>query len=103
MTGTGVFFIGEPELVTGFRYAGVPGEVALTRGEVLASFQRVQGGGEKIVLFSRDAADLIREELTSWQYAGASPLVVEVPTLEGGGTPSSSLLELIREALGLPV
>ncbi len=97
------FFIGAPELVTGFRFAGVGGEVALTRNEVLSAFRSVQEGSVRVVVLSREAADLVREELTAWQQGGRYPLVVEVPPLEGGGLPSPSLLEMIREAVGLPV
>lgn len=103
MKSNGFAFIGGPELAIGLRFAGVPGETAVTREAALAAFRRVLQSDARIVVIDRDAADLIRPELVEWQFGGRYPLTVEIPSLEDGRPEPTTLLELIREAVGLAV
>jgi V/A-type H+-transporting ATPase subunit F len=124
------FFIGEAELVTAFRFAGVGGEAAGNRDEALTAFRTLTGAGvksavqagsatgaqaitaksgqageqtAKIVILTEQAADWIGDELTEWQLSGKYPLVVEVPGLAGRVSGRKTLVDSIREAIGIHV
>lgn len=97
------FVIAGPEWVTGFRYAGVAGQPVLDRQETLAAFASAPCRTAKIVIFDQECADLIREELNDWETGGQPPLVVEIPPWKAGENPGRPLVDLIREAVGLPV
>ena len=97
------WFIGEPELLTGFRFAGVDGTACFGRQDSLEAFAAAQSSGVRVVIFSQDVADQIREELVDWQLGGQCPLVVELPPLGGAVTPPKSLVDLIRSAVGISV
>jgi V/A-type H+-transporting ATPase subunit F len=103
MTDGGFLVIGEAEIVTGFRFAGVPGVVSLGRDDTLEAFRRSCAEGRQVVILTQDVAGLIRDELIAWQMGARCPLVVELPPLAGPVEGHKSLVELIRQAVGLHV
>jgi V/A-type H+-transporting ATPase subunit F len=100
------FAIGSSEIVVGFAYAGVSGRAAETREEALSAFREAVSGDEasyKVLVVTEDVAVLLEEELLEWQMSGAYPLVVEIPGLGGHIEGRKTLIESIREAIGLHV
>ena len=111
------FVIGERELVLGFKLAGVQGSYVSNRSEALDAFCRVTGktGGRdqivamaaqdrpKILILTEDVSDMLSEEVTEWQMAGKSPLIVEIPGLAGHIKGRKTLTDSIREAIGIQV
>ena len=96
--------IGDEDTVLGFRYAGIPGEVAETAEaarEALEACCRRRDVG--IVILTDTVADLIREEVNQVRFGMALPLVVEVPGPAGPSSERRDLLEMIREAVGIKV
>jgi V/A-type H+-transporting ATPase subunit F len=57
----------------------------------------------KILILTEQAADWVGDELTEWQLSGAYPLVVELPGLGGKIAGRKSLVDSIREAIGIHV
>jgi V/A-type H+-transporting ATPase subunit F len=100
------FFIGEEELLTGFRFAGVHGRAVSGEAEARAAFQEITGAAAracKILILSEQAADWLGGELGKWQLEGKYPLVVEVPGLAGPRPGRKTLVDSIREAIGIHV
>lgn len=99
-----LFVIGDGETVLGFAFAGVPGEVVETPEEARQAFSQVLKDRQvKILVITASAADLIREEVDRARIEAHVPVVVEVPGPEGPKPDRRTLLELIREAVGVRV
>jgi V/A-type H+-transporting ATPase subunit F len=114
------FFIGDPELVTAFRFVGIEGAPAFNPEEARSLFQRItQGRNEaagmvlptdmpgagtcRILILTEETADWLGDALTQWQISGRYPLVVEVPGLMGKLEGRKTLVDAIRDAVGIRV
>lgn len=99
------FVLGEAEIVTGFGFAGLEGKAVSTREEALTAFREAirPGSGLKVLILTEDCADSLGQELVDWQLNGDYPLVVEVPGLSGTRPDRKSLVQAIREAIGINV
>jgi vacuolar-type H+-ATPase subunit F/Vma7 len=104
--------LGEEEIVLGFAYAGVPGTVAGDRQGALEAFRSLTGQNAfnaeaesscKVLIVTEDMWSMIGEELNAWQYAGRYPLIVDVPALAGHHPGRKTLVDAIREAIGIQV
>ena len=95
--------IAGPELVVGFRFAGIPGTAVETRDQALAAWDGYRKTGVRVVLVSGEVYDLVADELGAWQSTGKFPLVGVVPRYRGSERPAKSLVSLVREAVGIPV
>lgn len=96
--------IGSEELVIGFAFAGVSGTAARTAEEALAAFRSVTAGGAaRILVLTEQVSALIAQEVMDWQLAGKYPLIVEIPDIEGHVARRTSLIDSIRDAVGLHV
>jgi V/A-type H+-transporting ATPase subunit F len=115
------FFIGEEELLVAFRLVGVGGRAVTGRDEALEAFlaatgqkalalrpdepasPEATGAGAKVLILSSGVAQLLEEEARAWQFGGAYPLLVEIPS--PGTTPDEgrTLLAAIREAVGISI
>ena len=97
-------FIGSEDLAIGFRFVGVPGSVATTPEEARAAFREVTGKGEaRILVLSEEVAAMIPREVLDWQMGGNYPLIVEVPGISGHRADRMSLVDAIRDAVGIHV
>lgn len=98
------FVIGDDEVVIGFGFAGVPGTTVSTREEAHDAFRKATAGGDvKVLILTEQASALIQDEVMSWQVNGAYPLIVEIPGITGHAAGRKSLIDSIREAVGLHV
>jgi len=110
------FFIGEPELVTAFRFVGIDGTPVQGEGEARAAFRRqtegfdettgaVIPGAEKsrVLILTEEVADWLGDLLIQWQLSDQYPLVVEIPGLMGRLPGRKTLVDSIREAIGIHV
>ena len=109
------FVIGERELVLGFNLAGVKGASVSNRSEALEAFFKVTGTGEgkivpfspsdrpKVLILTEDVSDMLSSEVMEWQMKGSSPLIVEIPGLNGHIKGRKTLTDSIREAIGIQV
>jgi len=96
------YCIGDEDAVLGFRYAGVPGEVAAGVDEALEAFTAAtKAEGLEILIITDPIADAIRRTVDEWRAGGKRPLVVEIPSAEGPPSSRRDLMDLIREAVGM--
>ncbi len=96
--------LADEELVIGFGFAGVPGTTVRSPEEARAAFHAVTSGGSaRILILTEQVSAMIAREVTDWQYAGSYPLIVEIPGLEGHREHRTSLIDSIRDAVGLHV
>jgi vacuolar-type H+-ATPase subunit F/Vma7 len=96
--------MGSEEIVIGFRFVGVPGTVVRTAEEARETFRSVTTGGTAHVLVvTEQVSVLIADEVMEWQLGGAYPLIVEIPGIEGHRPDRTSLIDAIRDAVGLHV
>jgi V/A-type H+-transporting ATPase subunit F len=116
------FFLGDPELVTAFRFVGIAGVAANDAAEARSAFSRISGatgvsdtpedlgvagisGAEtcRVLIVTEEVADWLGETLIEWQLSNRYPLIVEMPGLMGRLPGRKSLVENIREAIGVHV
>ena len=110
------FFLGDPELVTAFRFVGIAGAPALSAEDALGTFRRMTEGYDKtagtvlpgaetcrILIMTEEVAEWLGDTLLQWQLSDRYPLVVEVPGLLGRLPGRKTLVESIREAIGIHV
>ena len=96
--------IGDEEIVLGFRFAGVPGVAVSSREEALGAFSKATGSGDGLILIlTEQVSAMIGEEVMSHQMSGSYPLIVEIPGIQGHLENRKSLVDSIREAVGIHV
>ena len=114
------FFIGDSELVTAFRFIGIEGLAVRDTAEAVAVFRRITEGwvdsagvvlpgslsgaeGCRVLILSEEVAGWLDELLVQWQISGRYPLVVEIPGMMGRIPGRKTLVDSIREAIGIHV
>jgi vacuolar-type H+-ATPase subunit F/Vma7 len=97
-------FIGSEDLAIGFRFVGVPGTVVRTPDEAREAFREITRRGEaRILVLGEEVTAMIPDEVLAWQLEGAYPLIVELPGIGGHLEGRKSLVDSIREAVGIHV
>lgn len=102
--------------MTAFRFVGINGEAVTDAGHARAVFLKITQGWDetagtvlpnsescRVLIMTEEAADWLGDELTQWQLSGRYPLVVEVPGTMGKLEGRKSLVDSIREAIGIRV
>ena len=110
------FFLGDPELVTAFRFVGIAGASVQSADDARDAFRRVTEGYDKtagtvlpgaefcrILILTEEVADWLGETIIAWQLADRYPLIVELPGLMGRHPGRKTLVDSIREAIGVHV
>jgi V/A-type H+-transporting ATPase subunit F len=114
------FFIGDPELATGFRFIGINGIAVKDSPEAVKVFRRITEGWDetagtvlpgtmpgaeacRVLIMTEEVADWLGELLIKWQLSDRYPLVVEIPGIMGRLKGRKTLVDSIREAIGIHV
>jgi len=110
------FFLGDPELVTAFRFVGISGAPVGNAEDALAAFRQMTEGYDgvtgtvlpgaescRILIMTEEVADWLGDTLIQWQLSDRYPLIVEVPGLLGRLPGRKTLVDSIREAIGIHV
>lgn len=96
--------IGDEEVVIGFRFVGVPGSVVRTEEEAREAFATVtQESKARVLILTEQVSSLIPDEVMDWQMNGTYPLIVEIPGIHGRMPDRKSLIDSIRDAVGIHV
>jgi vacuolar-type H+-ATPase subunit F/Vma7 len=96
--------IGDEEVVLGFRFVGVPGVAVTSREEALEAFSKATGSADGLILIlTEQVSAMIDREVMSHQMSGSYPLIVEIPGIQGHLENRKSLVDSIREAVGIHV
>jgi V/A-type H+-transporting ATPase subunit F len=56
-----------------------------------------------VLILSEEAADWLGSDLTDWQLSGKYPLVAEIPGILGRLEGRKTLVDSIREVIGIQV
>jgi V/A-type H+-transporting ATPase subunit F len=98
------FVLGEEEIIIGFGTVGIQGRTVTRREDALTGFDyAVSLPGLKVLIITEEAASFIEEKITAWDMSGQFPLVVEVPGIQGRMEGKKTLIQSIREAVGISV
>jgi len=99
------FFIGDAELVTAFRFIGVEGTAVRDAAEASTVFRRVteMEEGYRVLILNEEVAGWLEEMVIEWQLSGRYPLITEIPGIIGKQPGKRTLVEMIREAIGVNV
>ena len=100
------FVLGDEDVILGFQFIGIKGKIIETTDEARQEFANVTNGeyGEiGVLMITEKIASMIEDPLMDWQLSGNYPLIVELPDLEGHMEGKKSMLDSIREAVGLHV
>lgn len=102
---TEIYVVAEEELVIAFRMIGLEGAAVSGREEAAAAFRAAvaPGSGCKMLILTEEIADALGEELVAWQLSGNYPLVVEIPPLSGSPEGHRTLVDAVRQAIGIKI
>ena len=96
------FFIGDPELVTAFRFVGIAGQPVHNQDEASIAFRGITGD-ESAPPAQTCKVLIITEEVADWLLSDRYPMIVEVPPLAGKVPGRKTLVDSIREAIGVRI
>lgn len=98
------FVLGEEEIIIGFNLVGIQGRVVGSREAALEEFAfAVKLPGLKVLIMTEETANLLEDKVAEWNMAGGFPLLVEIPGLQGRLEGRKTLVQSIREAVGISV
>jgi V/A-type H+-transporting ATPase subunit F len=112
------YFLGDSELVTAFRFIGIEGTAIHDQSQAAAIFRKITeswdeesglslpdslASGCRILILTEEVADWLGELMINWQISGKYPLLVEIPGIDGKLEGRKTLVEAIREAIGIHV
>ena len=100
------YVLGDEDVILGFQFAGIKGSTVSGPEEASAEFESIVGsayGEIGVLLISEKTASMIEDKVLSWQMTGNYPLIVEIPDLSGRVEGKKSMLDSIREAIGIHI
>ena len=113
------FFLGEAELATAFRFIGINGIAVRDSSEAVAVFRKITEGWNeaglvlpdsmpgvdscRVLILTEEVADWLGEFMVNWQMLGRYPLLVEIPGIHGRLIGRKTLVDSIREAIGVHI
>lgn len=111
-----LYFIGDEELVTAFRFIGIHGAAVKDADETMAVFNKITEGTQedfsfkipdtgscRILFLTEESADWLGDTLINWQLSGHYPLIVEIPGISGRQEGRKTLVDSIRDAIGIHI
>lgn len=95
----------DEELAIAFRMIGVDCRSVSGRDAALNAFKALTSpsSGCRMLIVSEEISDALGEELIDWQLTGKYPLVVEIPPLSGTPEGHVSLVDAVRQAIGIKI
>jgi V/A-type H+-transporting ATPase subunit F len=114
------FFLGDAELVTAFRFIGIEGMAVSDSSGAVAAFRRITEGWNetiglvlpdslsgldncRVLIITEEVAGWLGDFMIDWQISGRYPLIVEIPGIDGRIAGKKTLVDSIREAIGIHV
>ncbi len=98
------FVVAEEEIVLGFGLIGIQGKVAVTREEAMSAFRYATSLPDlKVLILTEEISSTLDDVVVEWNMSGSFPLIVEIPGLQGRIPGKKTLVDSIREAVGINV
>jgi len=102
------FFLGDEELVTAFRFIGIGGTAVKDPEQAIEVFRKITGENNeeekcRILILTEETADWLGEDMINWQLSGQYPLLAEIPGFTGRLPERKTLVEAIRDVIGIHV
>jgi len=112
------YFLGDSELVTAFRFIGIEGTAIHEQAQAVAVFRKITESIDeetglslpdslaadcRILILTEEVADWLGDIMIDWQISGRYPLLVEIPGIDGKLEGRKTLVDSIREAIGIHV
>jgi len=110
------YFIGDPELTIAFQFVGIRGTAVHGADDALAAFRRMTEGWDetagmilpgaekcRVLILTEEVANWTGDYLIEWQLSDHYPLIVEIPGMMGRMPGHKSLVDSIREAIGIHI
>jgi len=103
------FFLGDEELVTAFRFVGIKGSSVRDAEDARNAFHKMTESYDpvsescRILIITEEVADWLGDILIQWQLSDRYPLIVEIPGFLGRLPGRKTLVDSIREAIGVHV
>ena len=105
------YFIGDEELVTAFRFIGIEGMAVKDANNAVEVFKDITEGTDtsapmarcQVLILTEETAEWLGDHMINWQISGRYPLIVEIPGISGRHIDRKTLVDLIREAIGIHV
>jgi V/A-type H+-transporting ATPase subunit F len=116
------YFIGDEELVTAFRFIGIEGIAVKDADKAVEVFKGITEGTLvpgtlvpgasahdqetarcEVLILTEETAEWLGDHMINWQISGRYPLIVEIPGISGRHIDRKTLVDLIREAIGIHV
>ena len=96
------FCIGDVDTCTGFALAGVTGKTPESSEEALDAFEAVVSDADiSIMIITEEIAIRLQERITEHRISGSRPMIVEIPENLSDEFQGRSLMESIRQAIGI--
>lgn len=98
------FVLADEDIVLGFRYVGVEGEIVSDPEEAKEAFERaLKIPNIGILIITEKIMHVLHEDVLKWQLESSYPLIVEIPDLSGHLEDRKTLSDAIREAVGISI
>ena len=98
------YVVADADTVQGFRYAGIGGVTVSDERQAAAELERLAADrAELIIITTEQVAEGVREIVDAIRFGEELPLIVEIPGPEGHAPGTPSLLNMIRQAVGIQV
>ena len=96
------FCIGDVDTCTGFSLAGVEGKSPESSEGALAAFEKAVADPDiSILIITEEIAVRLQEQITEHRISGGLPMVVEIPENLSEEFQGRSLMDSIRQAIGI--
>ncbi|MGN0893187.1 MAG: V-type ATP synthase subunit F [Oligosphaeraceae bacterium] len=97
-------FIGDADTALGFRFGGVPGDVASNPQEALEVFQAALADKSLVVLvLTEQVAQWLAPQVTAHKLNASQPYIATVEDVWGHKGKAQTLEQLIFEAVGVKI
>lgn len=100
------FVLGDEDVILGFQFVGIKGKIIENNEDATLEFDNAINGSYGnigVLLITEKVSSMIEEKLMNWQLSGNYPLIVEIPDMEGHLEGKKTMLDSIREAIGIQV
>jgi V/A-type H+-transporting ATPase subunit F len=98
------FVVADEHTVTGFKLAGLEGEVVESAEEASEALEKAFDSEDiGIIIITEKIASSIREEIDEFIFGRSFPLIIEIPDRKGPMEGRTSIREMVRSAVGVKI